>query len=189
MADDAPPRASPGRAAFVGVFSAAVVLVTGISPNGLWGVAQYAIAGVLLDAALTIRPSIGSRAVYMALLGATVLLAVGWIAPLGRSMTGGIPMTEIWPSVVSFAGAGLSRLFVLDIVFGATAGLMSFGLARALMPSRRPAGNAPELPHHGLRSRMRRAARRGQRIRPDVPRIDDGDVRCCSVLLLLSDCE
>ncbi len=137
--------AGPGRAAFVGVFSAALVLVTGISPNGLWGVAQYAIAGVLLDAALTIRPSIGSRAVYMALLGATVLLAVGWIAPLGRSMTGGIPMTEIWPSVVSVAGAGLSRLFVLDIVFGATAGLMSFGLARALTRAWRPAGNAPEL--------------------------------------------
>jgi hypothetical protein len=130
--------AGPGRAASVGLFAAALVLVTGISPNGIWGVAQYAIAGALIETALLIRPSMTRNAVSMTVLGALVLLSVGWIAPLGRSMTGGIPMTEIWPSFVSLFGAGLSRLFVLDLAFGASAGLVSFGLARLALRARHP---------------------------------------------------
>ncbi len=55
----------------------------------------------------------------------------GWIAPLGRSLTGGIPLAELWPSVVSVAGAGLSRIVVLDLVFGAAAGLLAWALAAA----------------------------------------------------------
>lgn len=137
--------AGPGRAAFVGCFAAALVLVTGISPNGIWGVAQYAIAGILIETALLIRPSITRNAVSMAVFGALVLLAVGWIAPLGRSMTGGIPMTEVWPSLVSMFGASLSRLFLLDLAFGASAGLMSYGLVRAFVRARQPARRGTEV--------------------------------------------
>ena len=121
------------------------MLVTGISPNGIWGVAQYAIAGVLIEGALMWRPMIARSAVSMATFGALVLLSVGWIAPLGRSMTGGIPMTEVWPSLVTVFGAGLSRLFVLDVVFGTCAGLMSFALARAFARAMDPAHREPEL--------------------------------------------
>ena len=128
--------AGPGWAAAVGLISAALVLVTGISPNGVWGVAQYGIAGVLLDSMLALRPTVARHAVTLGLLGAAVLLAVGWIAPLGRSLTGGIPLAELWPSVVSVAGAGLSRIVVLDLAFGAVAGLLAWALAAAFARSR-----------------------------------------------------
>jgi hypothetical protein len=128
--------AGPGYAAAVGIFSAGLVLVTGESPNAVWGVAQYAIAGVLLDGMLLVRPAIARHAVTLSLLGATVLLAVGWIAPLGRSLTGGIPLAELWPSVVSVMGAGLSRIVVLDLAFGAGAGLLAWALAAALARTR-----------------------------------------------------
>jgi hypothetical protein len=128
--------AGPGWAAAVGVFSAALVLVTGESPNAVWGVAQYAIAGVLLDSMLLLRPTIARHAATLSLLGAAVLLAVGWIAPLGRSLTGGIPLAELWPSVVSVAGAGLSRIVALDLAFGAVAGLLAWGLAAAFARAR-----------------------------------------------------
>ncbi len=128
--------AGPGWAAAVGIFSATLVLVTGESPNALWGVAQYAIAGVLVDSMLLLRPTIARHAVTLGLLGSAVLLAVGWIAPLGRSLTGGIPLAELWPSVVSVAGAGLSRIIVLDLAFGAVAGLLAWVLARAFARAR-----------------------------------------------------
>jgi hypothetical protein len=70
--------------------------------------------------------------VKLAVLGAIVLLAVGWIAPVGQSLTGGIPMADVWPSLVSAFGAGLSRLVVLDLAFGAAAGVMGWGVASAL---------------------------------------------------------
>jgi hypothetical protein len=130
--------AGPGWGALVGAVSAAAVLCLGISPDGVYGVADYAIAGLLIDATLTLRPAIGRNALALAVLGAVVLLAVGWIAPLGRSLTGGVPMAEIWPSLVSVAGGGLSRLVVLDLAFGAVAGLMGWGLASALRRSVSP---------------------------------------------------
>jgi hypothetical protein len=131
--------AGRGWGASVGIVSAVLVLALGISPDGIYGVADYAIAGVLIDATLTARPSIAHNALKLALLGAIVLLAVGWIAPLGRSLTGGIPMAELWPSLVSVAGAGLSRLVVLDLAFGAVAGAMGWGLACALRRAADPA--------------------------------------------------
>ncbi|HEY5198535.1 MAG TPA: hypothetical protein VIJ51_16050 [Solirubrobacteraceae bacterium] len=131
--------AGRGWGAGVGIVSAVLVLALGISPDGIYGVADYAIAGVLIDATLTARPSIAGNAVKLAVLGAIVLLAVGWIAPLGRSLTGGIPMAELWPSLVSVAGAGLSRLVVLDLAFGAVAGAMGWGLASALRRASDPA--------------------------------------------------
>jgi hypothetical protein len=121
-----------GWAAIVGSVSAALVLVLGISPDGVWGVAQYAIAGALLDVALTVRPSLANNAIKLALLGAIVLLTVGWIAPLGQSLGAGVPLAYLWPSVVQVAGGGVSRLVVLDLVFGASAGVLGWMLAVAL---------------------------------------------------------
>jgi hypothetical protein len=121
-----------GWAAIVGSVSAALVLALGISPDGVWGVAQYAIAGVLLDVALTVRPSLGSNAIKLGLLGAIVLLTVGWIAPLGQSLGAGVPLAYLWPSLVQVAGGGVSRLVVLDLVFGASAGVLGWMLAVAL---------------------------------------------------------
>jgi hypothetical protein len=124
--------AGRGSAAIVGVLGAAAVLALGISPDGIYGVADYAIAGILIDATLTVRPGIARNGVKLAVLGAIVLLAVGWIAPVGQSLTGGVPMADVWPSLVSAFGAGLSRLIVLDLAFGAAAGLMGWSLATAL---------------------------------------------------------
>ena len=44
--------AGRGWAAIVGVCSAIGVLVFGIGPGGVWGVAQYAVAGALVDLVL-----------------------------------------------------------------------------------------------------------------------------------------
>lgn len=121
-----------GWAALVGTLSAALVLALGISPDGVWGVAQYAAAGLLVDLVLRIRPSIASNAFKLAILGALVLLAVGWIAPLGKSIGGGVPLAYLWPSVVAIFGAGLNRLVVLDLVFGASAGVLGWSLCMAL---------------------------------------------------------
>jgi hypothetical protein len=120
------------------VVGAAAVLGLGISPDGIYGVADYAIAGVLIDVALAVRPTIARNPLTVGLLGAIVLLAVGWIAPLGQSLTGGIPIAEIWPSLVSAFGAGLSRLVTLDLAFGAVAGVMAWGLAGALRRASEP---------------------------------------------------
>jgi hypothetical protein len=128
--------AGPGWGALVGIVGAVAVLGLGISPDGIYGVADYAIAGLLIDATLTARPAIARNALKLALLGAIVLLAVGWIAPLGRSLTGGIPIAELWPSLVSVAGGGLSRIVVLDLTFGAIAGVLAFALATALGTAR-----------------------------------------------------
>jgi hypothetical protein len=135
--------AGPGWGMLVGAFSAAIVLGAGISPDGVWGVAQYAIAGVLIDATLAVRPALAGRALTLGALGGIVLLAVGWIAPLGKSLTGGVPLADLWPSVVSVAGVGLSRLVTLDLVFGAAAGAMAWGLATVVnraLERRPPAG-------------------------------------------------
>jgi hypothetical protein len=124
--------AGRGSSALVGLVGAVAVLALGISPDGVWGVADYAIAGVLVDATLTARPAVARSAVKLPVLGAIVLLAVGWIAPLGQSMSGGVPMAELWPSVVAIAGTGLSRLVVLDLCFGALAGAMAWAVAFAI---------------------------------------------------------
>jgi hypothetical protein len=124
--------AGPGWAAIVGVLGAAAVLALGISPDGIYGVADYAIAGVLIDVTLAVRPGIARNGLKLALLGAIVLLAVGWIAPVGQSLAGGVPMADVWPSLVSAFGAGLSRLVVLDLAFGAGAGVIAWCVATAL---------------------------------------------------------
>jgi hypothetical protein len=124
--------AGPGWSALVGVLGAVAVLALGISPDGIYGVADYAIAGILIDATLAVRPKIARNAIKLAVLGAIVLLAVGWIAPLGQSLTGGVPLAYLWPSMVSAFGAGLSRLVVLDLTFGAVAGVLAWALATAL---------------------------------------------------------
>ena len=124
--------AGPGMAAIVGLLGAAAVLALGISPDGVYGVADYAIAGILIDVTLAVRPGVARNGVKLAMLGAIVLLAVGWIAPVGQSLAGGIPMADVWPSLVSAFGAGLSRLVVLDLAFGAAAGVIAWSLATAV---------------------------------------------------------
>jgi hypothetical protein len=124
--------AGPGWSTIVGVLGAAAVLALGISPDGIYGVADYAIAGILIDATLAVRPTVARNGFALAVLGGVVLLAVGWIAPLGQSLTGGVPVADLWPSLVSAFGAGLSRLVVLDLTFGAVAGVMAWSLATVL---------------------------------------------------------
>jgi hypothetical protein len=141
--------AGPGWSAIVGVLGAAAVLALGISPDGIYGVADYAIAGVLIDATLKLRPSVAGNVLKLALLGAIVLLAVGWIAPLGRSLSGGVPLAYLWPSMVSAFGAGLSRLVVLDLTFGAVSGVLGWALATA---SRRASTLALARPQVGVAS-------------------------------------
>jgi hypothetical protein len=135
--------AGPGWSAIVGVLGAAAVLALGISPDGIYGVADYAIAGVLIDVTLKVRPGIARNGLKLAVLGAVVLLAVGWIAPLGQSLTGGVPLAYVWPSLVSAFGAGLSRLVVLDLTFGAVAGVMAWALASTLASTVRAAAASP----------------------------------------------
>ena len=76
------------------------------------GAQQHTETGPAL--ATLLRPRVAGHALRLSAMGAIVLLAVGWIAPLGQSLTGGVPLAELWPSLVAVAGVGLSRLVALD---------------------------------------------------------------------------
>jgi hypothetical protein len=136
----------PGWSSAVGLASIAGSMALVHSPHGLWTVAQYGVAGIGVDAVMTTWPSLAEGPLRLMALGAAVELSVGWIAPLGQSLFGGVGMTTIWQSLQTVGGAALVRLFSLDILFGAGAGLLGWSLV-ALAFRRRP---TPASGRHGM---------------------------------------
>jgi hypothetical protein len=114
-----------GWAATIGMASAVGTLAVGRSPDGVWGILQYVIAGVLVDAALTWRPSLGRRTLTLAGVGAVGLLVVGWIAPIGQGFSGGAGIGDLWYSLQVLGAHAWIRLLGFDVLFGAGAGLIA----------------------------------------------------------------
>jgi len=122
-----------GWATGVGLASAVGTMVIGRSPNGsLWGVLQYVVAGMGVDAFLAVRPQLAKNPLHLAGLGALLLALVGWITPISNSFVGGVPLNGIWVSIASVGTSGWIRLLGSDLGFGAGAGVIGFGLAWAL---------------------------------------------------------
>jgi len=108
-------------------------LAIGRSPNGsFWGVLQYVMAGIGIDAFLAARPQLAKNPLYLAGLGALLLALVGWITPISNSFVGGVPLNGIWVSIASVGGSGWMRLLTSDLGFGAGAGVIGFGLTWVL---------------------------------------------------------
>ena len=119
-----------GWATGVGLASALGTLAIGRSPNGsFWGVMQYVMAGIGIDAFLAVRPQLAKNPLYLAGLGALLLALVGWITPISNSFVGGVPLNGIWVSIGSVGASGWIRLLTSDLGFGAGAGVIGFGLA------------------------------------------------------------
>ena len=141
----------PGWATAVGLASAVGTLAIGRSPDGtFWGVLQYVVAGFGVDAFLWARPALAARAAKMAGLGAAILLAVGWITPLGKSFFGaGADSRTVWLSITDVAPSAWIRLMGFDSLFGAGAGLIAYvlvygvGAVAAHRRRRRDGGLAP----------------------------------------------
>ncbi|TMK43806.1 MAG: hypothetical protein E6G66_14865 [Actinobacteria bacterium] len=122
-----------GWATGVGLAAALGTLAIGRSPNGsFWGVLQYVVAGIGIDAFLAARPQLAKNPLHLAGLGALLLLLVGWITPISNSFVGGVPLTGIWVSMASVGASGWSHLLTSDLGFGAGAGVIGFGLAWVL---------------------------------------------------------
>src|SRR5437879_18929 len=80
-----------GWATGVGLASAVGTMAIGRSPNGsFWGVMQYVVAGIGIDAFLAVRPQLAKNPLYLAGLGALLLALVGWIPPISKSFVGGV---------------------------------------------------------------------------------------------------
>ena len=125
-----------GWASAVGLASALGTMAIHRSPNGsFWGVAQYVLAGVGIDAFLAAFPSIGRNPFKLAGLGALLLVLVGWITPVSNAFVGGVPLHGIWVSISAIGAAGWIRLVKFDLLFGAGAGLIAYGLAWVLNQS------------------------------------------------------
>ena len=119
-----------GWATGVGLASALGTLAIGRSPNGsFWGVLQYVMAGIGIDAFLAARPQLAKNPLYLAGLGALLLALVGWITPISNSFVGGVPLNGIWVSLSSVGASGWMRLLGSDLGFGAGAGVIGYGLA------------------------------------------------------------
>jgi len=122
-----------GWATGVGLASALGTLAIGRSPNGsFWGVMQYVVAGIGIDAFLAVRPQLAKNPLYLAGLGALLLALVGWITPISNSFVGGVPLTGIWVSMASVGTSGWTHLLGSDLGFGAGAGVIGYSVARVL---------------------------------------------------------
>lgn len=135
----------PGWSTAVGAAAMGGALLLARSPHGVWTVAQYGIAGILLDGLLAGAQRLAETPLRLMALGAGVEVAVGWIAPLGQSLVGGVGLGTVWRSAQAVGAGAFLRLFALDAAFGAGAGLLCWGLtvAVAARSSRRagiPAG-------------------------------------------------
>lgn len=153
----------PGWATLVGIASAAGTLAIGRSPNGsVWGVLQYAVAALGVEAFLSPRRRTASP-LLLAGAGAAILALVGWITPISNSIVGGASARDVWLSLSAIPAASWGRLLAFDVAFGVAAGLIGLAAARAvsaaalLLPSGtrgqgqiqglRKAGHGPLLPH------------------------------------------
>jgi len=122
-----------GWATGVGVASALGTLAIGRSPNGsFWGVLQYVVAGIGVDAFLAVRPQLARNSLHLAGLGALLLLLVGWITPISNSFVAGVSIRGIWVSLGSVGASAWVRLLGSDLGFGAGAGAIGYGVASVL---------------------------------------------------------
>jgi hypothetical protein len=122
-----------GWATAVGLASAVGTMAIGRSPNGsFWGVMQYVVAGLGIDAFLSVRPQLARNPLGLAALGALLLMLVGWITPISNSFVGGVPLNGIWVSIASVGASGWVRLLSFDLAFGAGAGVIGYGIAWVL---------------------------------------------------------
>jgi hypothetical protein len=119
-----------GWATAVGLASALGTQAIGRSPNGsLWGVMQYVIAGIGIDAFLAARPQLARNPLHLAGLGALLLLLVGWITPISNSFVAGVSLRGVWVSLSSMGASGWVRLLGSDLGFGAGAGVIGYSVA------------------------------------------------------------
>ena len=117
----------------VGLASALGSLAIGRSPNGsFWGVLQYVVAGIGIDAFLDVRPQLARNPLHLAGLGALLLLLVGWITPISNSFVAGVSIRGIWVSMSSMGASGWLRLLGSDLGFGAGAGVIGYSVAWVL---------------------------------------------------------
>ena len=122
-----------GWATGVGLAAAVGTLAIGRSPNGsFWGVLQYAVAGIGIDAFLAARPQLARNPLHLAGLGALLLLLVGWITPISNSFVAGVSIRGVWVSLSSVGASGWVRLLGSDLGFGAGAGVIGYGVAWVL---------------------------------------------------------
>lgn len=123
----------PGWAALVGTASAIGTMVIGRSPNGsIWGVLQYAVAGIGVEAFLGIRSSRRPSPALLAGAGAAILALVGWITPVSNSFVGGATPRAVWLSLSQIPAQSWGRLLAFDLAFGAAAGLIGLAVAMAV---------------------------------------------------------
>jgi hypothetical protein len=119
-----------GWASAVGLASAVGTAAIGRSPNGsFWGVLQYVMAGIGIDAFLAARPQLARNPLHLAGLGAFLLLLVGWITPISNSFVAGVSIRGIWVSLGSLGASGWMRLLGSDLGFGAGAGVIGYSVA------------------------------------------------------------
>ncbi len=122
-----------GWATGVGLASALGTLAIGRSPNGSsWGVMQYVVAGIGVDAFLAARPQLARNPLHLAALGALLLLLVGWITPISNSFVAGVSIRGVWVSLSSMGTSGWIRLLGSDLGFGAGAGVIGYSVAWVL---------------------------------------------------------
>jgi hypothetical protein len=122
-----------GWATGVGLAAAVGTLAIGRSPNGsFWGVLQYAVAGIGIDAFLAARPQLAKNPLSVAGLGALLLLLVGWITPISNSFVAGVSIRGVWVSLSSVGASGWVRLLGSDLGFGAGAGVIGYSVAWVL---------------------------------------------------------
>ncbi len=120
----------------VGAASALGTLAIGRSPDGLWGVMQYVIAALVVDAVLAWWPSVTRRVGVMLALGAGSLALVGWIAPLGQGFSAGAGVGDLWYALSALGWHAWARLVGFDLLFGIGAAVVGLVLARLLSVSR-----------------------------------------------------
>jgi len=91
-----------------------------------WGVMQYVIAGIGVDAFLAARPQLAKNPLHLAGLGALLLLLVGWITPISNSFVAGVSIRGVWVSLSSMGASGWVHLLGSDLGFGAGAGVIGY---------------------------------------------------------------
>jgi hypothetical protein len=121
-----------GWASGVGVASALGTLAIGRSPDGIWGVLQYVIAAVIVDAILARWPSATRKPGVVLALGAGSLALVGWVAPLGQGFAAGAGVGDLWYALSSLGWHAWGRLIGFDLLFGTGAAVVGLALARLL---------------------------------------------------------
>jgi hypothetical protein len=151
----------PGWATLVGITSAVGTMAIGRSPNGsFWGVLQYVVAGIGVEAFLGMRRQRWPSPVLLAGAGAGILALVGWITPISNSFLGGASARDVWLSLSEIPAASWGRLLAFDVAFGAGAGLIGLALAWGVSwaAGRHAAGAGGPSPTGGGRSRTLGAA-------------------------------